>query len=583
MSRDTFTTVRVAGGILPPDLLTRLTTAKEVEGLAPVDYHLAPGETLREAANRAWSYLTGVWASYKSALDKLPPEDRATSLTRERWLLLLFKELDFGRLPATSAGGLTAEGKGFPISHHWGNVPAHLLGYNIELDSRSTGVVGAAGASPQSLVQEYLNRTDEALWGILSNGRTLRLLRDSTSLVGSAYVEFDLEAIFDGDQFSDFLLLYLMLHQSRFESPEENPAECWLERWRTQAIETGTRALDQLRDGVAEALETLGSGFLSHPSNHDLRQALKDGSLDLADYRRALLRLVYRLLFLFVAEARSALFEPDAGETSKRRYLDFYSVAHLRRISLKRLGSSHGDLWHGLRQVLRALGNEAGHPQLGLPALGGIFEHTELDVVDDHELSNHALLEAVRALSTVRDRTTGPTRTVDFRNLDAEELGSIYESLLELIPSHDPATNQFKLRVVAGNERKTSGSYYTPTSLIESLLDTALDPLIEEAENAEDSERALLEITVCDPACGSGHFLVAAARRIAKRLAAVRTGDPEPGPEPVRTALRDVVTSCIYGVDVNPLAAELAKVSLWLEALEPGRPGHSPSSTHRSR
>ena len=83
---------------------------------------------------------------------------------------------------------------------------------------------------------------------------------------------------------------------------------------------------------------------------------------------------------------------------------------------------------------------------------------------------------------------------------------------------------------------------------------------------------ALLAVTVCDPACGSGHFLVAAARRIAKRLAAVREHNPEPTVEALRTALRDVVKHCIYGVDVNPMAVELAKVSLWLEALDPGKP-----------
>ena len=83
---------------------------------------------------------------------------------------------------------------------------------------------------------------------------------------------------------------------------------------------------------------------------------------------------------------------------------------------------------------------------------------------------------------------------------------------------------------------------------------------------------ALLSVTVCDPACGSGHFLVAAARRIAKRVAAVREHNPEPTLESLRTALRDVITRCVYGVDVNPMAVELAKVCLWLEALDPGKP-----------
>src|SRR5690606_20477374 len=140
---------------------------------------------------------------------------------------------------------------------------------------------------------------------------------------------------------------------------------------------------------------------------------------------------------------------------------------------------------------------------------------------------------------------------------------------------------EFELVTAAGNARKTTGSYYTPSSLIELLLDSALDPVIEDAmkrgeqkataagqpDPAESIADELLSLTVCDPACGSGHFLVAAARRIAKRVAAVREGNPEPTLPAVRTALHEVIARCIYGVDLNPMAVELAKVSLWLEAL----------------
>src|SRR5262249_17050520 len=130
----------------------------------------------------------------------------------------------------------------------------------------------------------------------------------------------------------------------------------------------------------------------------------------------------------------------------------------------------------------------------------------------------------------------------------------------------------FDLRTASGHERKTTGSYYTPSSLIQCLLDSALDPLLEEAGRGSNPEAKILGLTICDPACGSGHFLVAAAHRLARRLAAVRTGDEESSPETVRTALRDVIGRCIYGVDVNEMAVELCKVSLWMDALEPGRP-----------
>src|SRR5512144_1621351 len=165
----------MVGGLLPPDLVSKLSSGDGFAGLKSGAYHLAGGESPREAANRAWSYLTGVWTAYRAALDQLPETDRATSLTRERWLLVLLRELGFGRVPVTGAGGLAADGKAFPVSHAWEHVPVHLLGWRVDLDRRSPGVAGAADASPQSLVQELLNRSDGHLWGLLSNGRVLRL------------------------------------------------------------------------------------------------------------------------------------------------------------------------------------------------------------------------------------------------------------------------------------------------------------------------------------------------------------------------------------------------------------------------
>lgn len=567
--------VRTAGGLLTADLLSRLAEGKDVPGLEPSSFHLAAGETLRQAASRKWEYLTGVWAGFKAEVDRLGGERALIGATRERWLLVLMRELEFGRLRPTPAGGLDGGDKTFPVSHLWEHVPIHLLGWGVDLDKRSPGVAGAAGAAPQAMLQELLNRSDEHLWAVLANGQRLRLLRDSTSLVGSAYVEFDLEAIFDGELFSDFMLLVLLTHQSRFEVLDEQtgPKSCWLEAWRTHAVEQGTRALQQLRKNVASAIATLGTGFLQHPDNTQLRKQLAVGDLTIDDFQRTLLRSVYRLLFWFVAEDRGGLHPTGADATATRRYADYFSSARLRTTARRRRGNRQSDLWQTARIVLDALGHEDGRPELALPGIGGIFEHGPLDEpLDDSVLSNNVLLEVVRTLSVVRDPSGEARRPVDFRNLGAEELGSVYELLLELHPRHDPALALFTLDPVGGNERKTSGSYYTPTSLVECLLDSALDPLIDEALKSGDRETALLDLTVCDPACGSGHFLVAAARRIAKQIAAVRTGEAEPTPDAVRSALRDVIGRCIYGVDINPMAVEIAKIALWLEALQPGKP-----------
>jgi len=181
-------------------------------------------------------------------------------------------------------------------------------------------------------------------------------------------------------------------------------------------------------------------------------------------------------------------------------------------------------------------------------------------------LSNSDLLEAVKNLCFMEDNQV--KQRVDYKNLGPEELGSVYESLLELHPRVDYYEKEFTLESTGGSERKTSGSYYTPSGLIVLLLDSALEPVLKERR----TEAEVLSLKVCDPACGSGHFLLAAAHVIARRLASIRTGEAEPSPKALRTALRDVIGRCIYGVDINSMSVELCKVGLWMEALEPGKP-----------
>jgi hypothetical protein len=404
------------------------------------------------------------------------------------------------------------------------------------------------------------------MWGFVSNGLKLRVLRDNIRLTRQAFVEFDLQAMFDGKVYSDFALLWRLCHESRVHA--DRPEQCWLEKWSKAAAEQGLRALDQLRGGVENAVEALGRGFL-HPANTALLQNLRSGTLQAVDYYRQLLRVVYRLLFLFVAEDRDLLFDPAAPEPARDRYALFYSTARLRRLAERLRGTQHTDLYQGVGLVLSRLGT-TGSPELGLPALGGLFDPAGTADLAGCRISNADLLEAVRALAVVSDGRS--LRPVDYRNLGSEELGSVYESLLELHPQFTPDPPAFVLKSASGNERKTTGSYYTPTGLITCLLDSALDPVLNEAAAGPNPEKAILDLKVCDPACGSGHFLIAAAHRIAKRLASVRTLEEEPAPDAVRHALRDVIGRCVFGVDINPMAVELCQVALWMEALEPGKP-----------
>ena len=232
----------------------------------------------------------------------------------------------------------------------------------------------------------------------------------------------------------------------------------------------------------------------------------------------------------------------------------------------------HHDRYEGIKIVFRGLTN--GEPALALPALGGLFGAEQLPSLETARLRNSAFMEAVYRLSWLRD--SSGIVPVNWRAMETEELGSVYESLLEL----QPQLNDDGLSLVfasdsseqMGNQRKTTGSYYTPDSLVQALLDTALDPVLDRTESeAADPASALLKLSIIDPACGSGHFLLAAARRVATRLARIRA-EGTPSLADYRHALRDVTRCCIHGVDRNPMAVELTKVALWIETVDPGLP-----------
>jgi len=157
--------------------------------------------------------------------------------------------------------------------------------------------------------------------------------------------------------------------------------------------------------------------------------------------------------------------------------------------------------------------------------------------------------------------------------LDVEELGSVYESLLDFHPQVNLSQGKYEFLLVSGSDRKTTGSYYTPRELVGQLVKSVLEPVISEKLNgSDDPQKALLSIKVCDPACGSGHFLLAAARRIGTELARLRTKEVSPNVSDLRKAIRDVIRHCIYGVDANPMAVDLCKVALWIDGFNTGLP-----------
>lgn len=565
-----FVGFRVEGGLLSEEVVEALLRG-ELGGQRPRDFGLANDRELERDMTAAWSEANASWASLNRRLVRLRPEESRTGVTRDLWLVPLLTNLGFEL--SFQRAAVDVDGLLFPISHRGGpgtdGPPVQLEGVDTDLDHRPRG----RRWSPHAVVQEYLNRT-EHLWGVVSNGRKLRVLRQTARLSRPSYLEFDLEAIFEGGRFDEFRLLYRLVHRSRFPRPGAEAAHCWLERYYEESVTQGGRVREHLRDRVQEALKRFGNGFLKHPANEALRTAIDRGELTEAGYYTELLRLVYRLLFLFVAEERGLLL--PAGDARVLHVWErAYSPERLRRLAERPIEESRfSDLWLGLVSTFRLLGSEEA-PRLGLPALDGtLFSPEALPHLEEAHLWNHDLLRAVQGLSLFHDH--GVTRRINYAALDVEELGSVYESLLDYRPVLERSGQTWQFDLAPGSERKSTGSYYTPPELVRELVESALVPVLNDrlgrAKTREEKEAAILGLKVLDPASGSGHFLLAAGRRLGQELARIRADGEEPGPEAVREATRDVIEHCLYAVDVNPLAVELCKLALWIEGHHPGRP-----------
>lgn len=565
-----FDAIAIEGGLLPAEWLAKV-AALEAPQQAGADYGVPKGLNLRDELGRYWRIAEAHWDEFTAARRGAQDLNALSQRFVSRLLRDVFGVQDF--VPATEP--LLQEERVYPLSGLAvsGRLPVVIAAADRRLDERDRAFGdGGRQRSPFGLLQDFLNASDEALWGIASNGISLRLARDNASLTRPAWIEADLERIFTEQRFSDFSLLWLLIHVSRFGAPGQPPHHCALEAWREASKEEGVRAREALRIGVEQALLELGQGFLTEPSNEALHQRLAGGELTPVDYFRELLRLVYRLIFLLTIEERGLLHPPDAAPDAIELYRSGYSLQRLREKARRRRAyDRHSDLWESLKPVFAGLAD--GQPLLALPALGGLFAQDQCKYLDGASLGNRALLAAVQHLAWMP--SDGSLVRINWRDMGPEELGSVYESLLELVPQIGNDGRSFRFADAEqsrGNARKTSGSYYTPDELVQELLDSALEPVIaERVQGARDPEAALLDITVCDPACGSGHFLLAAARRLAAHLAKLRA-QGTPSGDDFRHALRDVISHCIYGVDVNPMALELARMSLWLEAMTPDRP-----------
>jgi hypothetical protein len=582
----TFDTITLEGSLFVADLLE-----KAALGLAsrqsPADFNLPRGLRLSDEYGRAFQIAQAVWSKFEADKSKYAGREMAHTRT---FCAEFFRDV-LGYHAIRDTAPVSIGERSWPAMQEAASgIPLVACPWNLSCDKADAHfAVGGEGTHRKSAfacAQGLLNASSDRDWAFVTNGSAIRLLRDSESLVRPSYVEFDLVTIMRENRFPDFCAMWRILHASRANvAGAQAPKTVW-DAWRAEGAESGTRVREGLRTGVTRAILELGSGFLKPDAdaNRALRDAINSGKLTWNDYYRELLRLVYRFLFLFTIEERGLLHTQADSEgnldpalrKAQDLYRSGYSLARLRDRSVRASAFDRNtDLWEGLRTVFRSL--QSGEARLDLPALGGIFGADQCPHLAAASLLNAQLLAAMRNLRWAA--VDGSRVPIDYKNMDTEEFGSVYESLLELVPVVDLASRSFAFVGVdaesgstAGNARKTTGSYYTPDSLVQELIKSALDPVIQEKLGASSTqEEALLSIAVIDPACGSGHFLLAAARHLAESLAELRTeGGTKEGD--YRRALREVIARCIYGVDLNAMAVELARTALWLEGFEPGKP-----------
>ena len=490
-----------------------------------------------------------------------------------------------------------------------------------ERDLDRAAPVGKKGLtiSEHPMLQIYVYVQHSGLpWGVITNGRQWRLVHRSRADKLEVYYEVDLPALLEQGEAEAFKFFTLFFRREAFIAPPGQTP--FLERVLGQSQAYNRGISDNLKEQVYEALRFLAQGFLDFPANR-----LDPSPATLADIYTHSLIVLYRLLFILYAESRELL--PVAGPQRNRLYSDSYSLTALKRRIARELdqarpvAASMDSDWHHLGQLWQVI--DQGNPDLGVPAYnGGLFRQPPDGFLARYRVGDSHLRRAIDLLARTRDPQTGERRFVDYRDLEIRHLGSIYEGLLEyqLRQAEQPLavrlekgrevyetiqtseanqtcevleTSQVstgpEIAVPPGQlylvtdkgERKATGSYYTPDYIVEYIVAQTVGPVLDDlarrhADDPAALSRAILRVNVLDPSMGSGHFLVEASHFIALRLVALGLPTPvEAGDSPESDLAywrRRVTQACIYGVDLNPLAVELAKLSLWLTSVARGKP-----------
>ena len=591
-----YTSIHIYGHLLSDDILHHIERENTLDGNRDQDFGM--DISVSSAIDYVWSSLRNDWNFYKERAnnERLVNKDPYGTRRARDLMERLFQSLGYSL--DRQATNIEVASTNYDISytcHDLGKMPFIIIGEGISadgsidtldkcsLDYRAKG--GMRKKSAHATMLEYLNAT-ENVYGIISNGQILRIIRNSGQLVKLTYIEFDLRRMLEEDKYTEFCLMFRLLHASRFRTSGDEP--CVMERWFNMSIESGNRIRNGLSRAVQTTMETIGNAVLTSEGegNNALREAFANGTMDATQLNK---ELIHRLLFLFIIEDRGLVYQiPDSPDAPDYKqfcqwqdiYKKFYAASRLRHLSelayLKQ--RQYSDLWQGLMDTFHLFEPDTFGEKLGIKPLGGVLFGTEtLHWLKQCQVSNKDLLAAFSALNEFEDERQQKVK-INYSSLDVEEFGSVYEGILEMRPFVQPgvAASDWQFGFVGGLDRQSTSSYYTRPDLVQNLIKTTLEPVIKEKIAAqtttEKKVKALLNMKVCDAASGSGHIVLAMARTIAWYICTLRTGEDNPASLDYRQALREVISRCVYAVDYNPDAVELCKVVLWIEGYCAGKP-----------
>lgn len=563
------------------------------------DYYLAEllqrrhkGKLGESTRRLAWRRLSRRWDRVTRSLGR----SSTGAKTRRLWLMPLFAELGYELVAGPSFFEERQREAKISCSHAFqpdSSKPAlvyvdlHPWGQDLE-----SPLPGERRRNTPRRKMERILDMGEARWGIVTNGRVIRLLRREQVGAGRRYFEVDLENVFEEEDESSFVVFWALFRAEVFV-PDES-GECLIDRISEGCQHYAVRVSDELRESVRKALEDFVRGIMEEPAN---REVLRE--VDAKELFGQGLIFLYRLLFVLYAESRDLL---PIGNPIYRENYSLEALRDLMEDPSARFSSGKYWIQKSLQALFRMIREGVAAGDLMVPAYdGGLFQPDAAPLLESCRVPDSCLATVIETLSvTAPQRRVGRER-IAYRELGVEELGAIYEGLLQYEPkiaseemavvrtsgSEEiilPLRSVTKETVVEkipagtfylatwGGSRKQSGTYNTPLKITEWLVRQALEPLVEGKSSEE-----ILELNVLDPAMGSGAFLVSACHFLADAYAAALVAEGkeirEHIDEETRAEYRRLVAErCLYGVDLNPLAVELAKVSLWLTTIAKGKP-----------